>query len=174
MTKKMKVARIGLWSAMRAGFAVSAAVGLVVGLFWGMLFAVFAAFVADAASMRDPGFGSGAVVAMPLFGALMLGVVGAVAALLASLVYNLAAGVFGGLELEIEDAGEFSPIAASGNEMPSREVYSIARKVWRRPSVGLARRGSIHPRYAGAGARFDHPDPARGMPREGSSGKEEK
>lgn len=165
MRKKWTLARIGLWSAMRTGFTVFAAVGLIMGLFWGVMLALFASLMASAASVRDPGFGPGAVVFLPLFGAALMGGVGAVAALLSALVYNLSAGVFGGLELEIEAGAEPAPVAESGNGAPSPSVFGKIRRVWKQPAVGLARQGVVHPRSSGVGVRMEPAGPDRSVSR---------
>jgi hypothetical protein len=140
MTRKWTLRRIGLWSAVKAGFVVSAALGLIMGIFWGMVFAFFASLLANAASMRDPGIGPGAVIIMPVFSALFLGGLGASAALLAALVYNLAAGAFGGLELEIDDGDTSAQPQSEGNISTPERVYTKMRRIWRKPPSGLAAR----------------------------------
>ena len=139
MTQYLMLRRIGLWSATKTGFIVSAALGLIMGFFWGLAFVFFASLLASAASLRDPGIGAGAVVVMPALGALACGALGAVVSFLAALMYNLAAGVFGGLEFEMEGA---EATARPGKECApvSAPVVKPARRIWKQPHAGLALR----------------------------------
>jgi hypothetical protein len=100
----MVIRHVGVWSVARLYGALSAAMGL---LFGGII-ALAATLGGMAGAMRESGsglsggfgalFGVGAIIFLPLFyGALGL-IVGAIAAAL----YNLFAGMLGGIELETE------------------------------------------------------------------------
>jgi hypothetical protein len=141
MARIWKLKRVGLWSVVKTGFVVSVATGALIGLFWGMMFALFASFLETAtSSMRGPGFGPGAVLIMPVFSALFFGFFGAVTSFLAALIYNLAAGAFGGLELEIDTAEEPEQLTKTGNVTAPEAVYRRTRRVWRQPVASLVAR----------------------------------
>jgi hypothetical protein len=107
MIGRYRLARIGLWSAVRIGCVVSAAAGFFIGIVWGIVFAFFSSLISMAVSGRDPGFGAGAMVVFPILFTLLFGALGSVASFLAALAFNLAAGAFGGLDLEFDgDHGE--------------------------------------------------------------------
>ncbi len=113
MIRKMKLARIGLLSAVKIGFFLSAAGGFLIGLFWGVVLALFSSLVAMAVHARPPGMGPGALVVLPVFFAIFCGFLGAAVSFLGALVYNLAAGASGGLEVEADwDSGMERPVAA--------------------------------------------------------------
>jgi hypothetical protein len=98
----MVIRKIGVGSAARIAGALYAVIGLVGGCFIA-LFSMISAGLMGAAdnnlpSWIAPMFGIGAVVVAPIFYGLMGLVVGAVGAL----VYNLVAGMAGGLEIEVQ------------------------------------------------------------------------
>jgi hypothetical protein len=100
----MEIRRVGVWSAARLYGAVSAAMGLLIGLLIAcasVLGGAAGAFGQGAGSSSGPlgmMLGAGAVVALPLF----YGVLGLGAGALVAALYNLFAGLFGGIQLETE------------------------------------------------------------------------
>ncbi len=97
----MIVKRIGVWSAARIYGALLAAMGLLFGLMLAlasMVGAGLAGNMQDAPSWIAPVFGIGAIVALPIFYGVMGLVVGAITAVL----YNIFAGLVGGVVLETE------------------------------------------------------------------------
>jgi len=102
----MVLRRIGVWSAARLYGGVCAALGLV----FGAIFALVAGGMAGMASDGGAGgaglvsgpfgaiFGVGAIIALPLF----YGVMGVIIGALTAALYNLFAGWFGGIELDIQ------------------------------------------------------------------------
>lgn len=109
MNRKMKVVRVGLWSAVKIGFLLSAMAGFLAGLFSAVVFALFSSLISMAFSEYNPGMGPGALIAGPLFFAGFTGVFGAVCSFFLALAYNIFAGAFGGLEVEVEMEREPSP-----------------------------------------------------------------
>ena len=100
----MVIRRIGVWSAARLYGALSAAMGLLVGMLIaaasvvGRAAGVFGQGTESASGPLGMMLGIGAVVALPVcYGLLGLGVGALVAAL-----YNLFADLFGGIQLETE------------------------------------------------------------------------
>ena len=101
----MVIRRVGVWSVARLYGGMSAAMGLV----FGAVFALAAGFGGMAGAFRDPdtGFASGALGAMFGVGAIIIlpifyGVLGVVMGAIGAALYNLFAGMFGGIELETE------------------------------------------------------------------------
>lgn len=90
---------VGPGSAMKIGGFLYA----VLGLFMGTIFSAVAAMGAFAGGGREFGpfaalFGVGAIILFPI----MYGVIGAIAAAIGALLYNLCAKVMGGLEIEVQ------------------------------------------------------------------------
>jgi hypothetical protein len=101
----MVIRRIGVWSVSRLYGALSAAIGLLIGA----CFALVTTIGGMVGSTRDSGsvlgsggagamFGAGAIVLFPV----LYGVLGLVGGAIGALLYNLFAGMFGGIELETE------------------------------------------------------------------------
>lgn len=95
----MQLKRIGPLSLAKVFLVLYAGIGLIVGI----IFAVAAIAGATAGMSEEAGplagliFGAGAIIFLPILYAVM----GAVAALLIAGLYNLAAGLTGGVELEL-------------------------------------------------------------------------
>ncbi len=101
----MVIRRIGVWSVARLYGGICASMGLL----FGAIFALIAALGGMAGAMRESGsgfgtaglgamFGVGAIIILPLF----YGVLGVVMGAISAALYNLFAGMFGGIELETE------------------------------------------------------------------------
>ncbi len=99
----MVVKRIGVWSVARMYGALLAAMGLLIGLIIALVSVAGASFMnqaqtSDAPTWIAPIFGVGAIVVLPICYGLLGIVVGAVTAVL----YNIFAGMVGGVVLETE------------------------------------------------------------------------
>ncbi len=103
MTKKVKLKRIGLLSAVKIGGIVSAVMGFAVGTVWGIGLAFFSSIIGAAFSMDTSGFGIAWLIISPVMTTLLYGCIGVFFSFLGALVYNIAAGLLGGIELEAED-----------------------------------------------------------------------
>ncbi|HEX9365855.1 MAG TPA: hypothetical protein VF921_04465 [Vicinamibacterales bacterium] len=102
----MVIRRIGVWSVSRLYGGISATMGLIIGA----IFALVATLGGMAGAMRDSGsggfasgglgamFGVGAIVILPI----CYGVIGLIGGAIGAALYNLFAGMFGGIELETE------------------------------------------------------------------------
>jgi len=101
----MVIRRVGVWSVARLYGGISAAMGLLIGA----CIALVAALGGMAGAMRESGtglgagglgaiFGVGAIIILPL----LYGILGLVMGAIAAALYNLFAGMFGGIELETE------------------------------------------------------------------------
>jgi hypothetical protein len=101
----MTLRRIGVWSAARVSCALYAAIGLLIGAVISAVSLLATLIGAGSSAAAGPfgGFGGvlfgvGAIVLLPVF----YGLIGLVGGALAAAVYNLAARLVGGLELELE------------------------------------------------------------------------
>jgi len=96
----MIVRRVGVWSVARMYGAMSAVFGLIAGLFLACL-ALIGAGVAsqnpEVPSFAGPLFGVGAVIFLPIF----YGVLGLAAGAIGSALYNVFAGMVGGVEIDV-------------------------------------------------------------------------
>ncbi len=106
MSKMITVRRVGVFSFAKIQALVGAVMGLFIGLIYGVILMIFGAAMLSGGG-RDSGAAAaggivGGVVAIILF-PLIYGGIGLVFGAIGALVYNAAAGVIGGLELEIED-----------------------------------------------------------------------
>jgi hypothetical protein len=98
------VKRIGPGSAFKVGLVVYAFLGLIIGViaaFFSMIAGSLGSMAGHdtvAAHAFGLGFGIGSIIFFPIFYGIIGGVVGA----LSALIYNLAAGWVGGLEVEVQ------------------------------------------------------------------------
>jgi hypothetical protein len=101
----VKLKRVGVWSAAKVTGILYCAFGLIFGGIIA-LFSLFGSFMGGAmsgVSSSEPEaflgilFGAGAVVFLPIF----YGVIGLLGGALSAFLYNLVAGWFGGIELEL-------------------------------------------------------------------------
>jgi hypothetical protein len=95
----MVIRRVGVWSAAKLYAAITASIGLCVGV----VIAGLSAVGAVAGMQEDAGaiaglLGIGAIVIAPIF----YGVMGLIGGAIGALLYNLFAGLVGGLEVETE------------------------------------------------------------------------
>src|SRR5919107_777595 len=111
---KVQIKRVGVFSCAKIYSITLAAMGLIVGIIYGLIF-----MVVGGAMMAGGGRDSGAagasslvirvimMVAIPVF----YGVIGFIAGALGGVIYNVASGFVGGIELEIEniDGGYSAP-----------------------------------------------------------------
>lgn len=98
----MIVKRVGVASVAKIYGAICAAIGLVIG-FVVALASLVGAGMADSAegALLGPLFGAGAVIIAPVF----YGVMGLIGGALGAILYNVFAGMVGGVRLEVEAAG---------------------------------------------------------------------
>ena len=100
----MIVRRLNVWSVARLYGALCAAMGLLAGSILALL--ALAGGMSQSFRQSDAGFSSffgalfgvGAVIFLPIF----YGVLGVIVGALAAALYNLFAGMFGGIEMDIE------------------------------------------------------------------------
>jgi hypothetical protein len=111
MARKLIVKRIGVLSFAKVYAVLMAFVGLLVGLIWALILLVAGAAVSSVPQQQGAanGPGAGSIMAMGAVGALMIvifapifyGVIGFVFGAIGAALFNLAAGVAGGLEMDV-------------------------------------------------------------------------
>ena len=96
----MVVRRIAPLSLAKVAFALYATIGLFVGLIVALVGLTGLAFgdLGRAAPLLGLALGAGAIIALPVF----YGVMGFLVGLVSAAVYNLAAGIVGGVEVELQ------------------------------------------------------------------------
>jgi hypothetical protein len=121
---KVQIKRMGVLSCAKIYSITLAAMGLIIGVIYGLIFMVVGGAMM-AGGGRDAGpagvsslvIGLVMMIAIPIF----YGIIGFVAGIIGALVYNVAAGVVGGLEIEIEnmDGGtSYAPPAPNWGDQP--------------------------------------------------------
>lgn len=105
---KMQVKRVGVFSYAKITAVTCAAFGLIFGIIYGLIFMVFGAALMAGAGRDGAGAGAGGIVVgllmmigIPIF----YGVIGFIFGIIGALIYNIAAGFVGGIELELEPVG---------------------------------------------------------------------
>ena len=121
---KVQIKRMGVFSCAKIYSITLAAMGLIIGVIYGLIFIVLGGAMM-AGGGRDAGMAGGStlviglvmMIAIPV----MYGIIGFIGGIIGALVYNIAAGVVGGLELEIEnmDTGtSYAPPAPNWGDQP--------------------------------------------------------
>ena len=98
---QMTITRVGVLSVAKMEACICAVIGLIIGVIYGLIFMVFGAAMMSSSS----GAGGGSIIAglfmmigIPIFYAIL----GFIGGAIVGLVYNAAAGIAGGIELELE------------------------------------------------------------------------
>ena len=103
MYKKWRIKRVVLWPAVKTGGMVSGVLGFFLGIILGCLLAFFSSIIRFMFPVESVRFGLAALVFFPFVLALIYGILGMIFSFLCALLYNLTAGMLGGLHFEIED-----------------------------------------------------------------------
>ena len=102
----MVIRRFGVFSAAKIYAVVMAGVGLVIGVPFGLIMMIFGAAMMTGG--RDSAMGGGFSIVAGLFYMIGLpiieGIFGFIIGAIGALIYNVAAGIIGGLEIELENA----------------------------------------------------------------------
>jgi hypothetical protein len=103
---KVQIKRMGIFSCAKIYSITLAAMGLIIGVIYGLIFMVVGGAMMAGGGRQSGTAGASSLViglvmmiAIPVF----YGVIGFIGGLIGALVYNVAAGVVGGLELELEN-----------------------------------------------------------------------
>ena len=111
----MEIKRVGVLSFAKISGIVAAGLGVIIGVIYGLFFMIFGAAMLSQGGGGNAGMGGGsmvvvglvAMVAVPVF----YGALGFIFGALYAVIYNVASGFVGGIELEMEDknAPYFAP-----------------------------------------------------------------
>jgi hypothetical protein len=127
----MQVKRVGVFSYAKITAVTCAVFGLIIGVIYGLIVIIFGAAILAGAGRDSGTAGAGSIVAgllmmigFPIFYAIIGFIFGAIGAL----VYNIASGFVGGIELELENVGEVytappPPQYGAGQYQPGQQQY---------------------------------------------------
>jgi hypothetical protein len=110
---EMTVRRVGVLSVAKIEGLLMMVIGLIIGVMYGLIFMIFGAAMSSLAPREGQamgGVGSVAIgliimVAVPIF----YGVLGFVGGAIGALIYNAAAGIVGGIKLDLESEIPYAP-----------------------------------------------------------------
>ena len=101
----MQIKRVGVMSYAKITAVTCAAFGLIIGIIYGLIFMIFGAAMMAGSGRGSAGAGAGgiviglfAMIGIPIF----YGILGFIFGAIGALVYNVASGFVGGIELELE------------------------------------------------------------------------
>jgi hypothetical protein len=120
---KVQIKRVGVFSCAKMYSITLAALGLIIGVIYGLIFMVLGgAMMAGGGRDATPAGASSFVIGIVMMIAIPIfyGVIGFIGGIIGGLVYNVAAGVVGGLELELEnmDGTGYAPPAPNYGDQP--------------------------------------------------------
>ena len=121
---KVQIKRVGVFSCAKMYSITLAAVGLLIGIIYGLIFMVLGgAMLAGGGSNSGMAGGSSFVIGLVMMIAIPVfyGIIGFIGGIVGALVYNVAAGIVGGIELELEnmDGGTgYAPPAPNWGDQP--------------------------------------------------------
>ena len=103
---KMQIKRVGVFSYAKITAVTNAAFGVIIGVIYGLIFMVVGGAIMAGAGRGSAGAGAGSffigllmMVVIPIFSA----IAGFIAGAIGALIYNVASGFVGGIELEVEN-----------------------------------------------------------------------
>jgi hypothetical protein len=111
---EMTIRRLGVFSVAKIEGLLLFVMGLIIGVIYGLVFMIFGAAITSLAPSGDQAMGGvGSIIAgivimiaVPIF----YGVLGFIGGAIGALIYNLAAGVVGGIKIELEGVTpEYAP-----------------------------------------------------------------
>ena len=106
MTRLYRMRRIGIASVVTRVPLVMAGVGFVLGLIAAFWAAVLTASFTIVTGYDLSGIGFGMLILLPFGGMILLGIYGICMSFLFVVLYNVVAGLFGGIEVEMEEKQE--------------------------------------------------------------------
>ena len=101
---KMEIKRLGLLSVIKICFVLCFILGIFIGLLWAFILLIFGNLLAATLPM-DTEIGKIGLIGMiifPIFSGFFYSFIGSFFGLVAAVFYNIAAGLLGGLEIEID------------------------------------------------------------------------
>jgi hypothetical protein len=122
----MVIKRLGIFSVAKIYSVVMAGIGLLIGIPFGLIMIIFGAAMMSAAG-RDSAAGGGVGIGLGIF--YMIGlpiiyaVLGFIFGAIGALIYNMASGIIGGVEMELEnvDGGYAAPPPPQWGTQPQQQ-----------------------------------------------------
>ena len=121
---KVQIKRVGVFSCAKMYAITLAAVGLLIGIIYGVIFMVLGGAML-AGGGRDTGMAGGSTIVIGLVMIIVIpvfyGILGFIGGLVGGTVYNIASGIVGGIEMELEnmDGGTgYAPPAPNWGDQP--------------------------------------------------------
>jgi len=102
MEAHWRLKRIGILSVMKITAAISGVLGFVMGTVWALVIIFFSSLISMTMSNQISGFGFSALIIFPVLFAVFYGLLGAIVSFLFVLLYNIVAGLWGGIDLEVD------------------------------------------------------------------------
>lgn len=109
MHARWKLKRIGILSAVKIGGAISCFFGFITGLICAIIVVFFSSVVSMMLSEQPSGPGFATFLLLPALFTVFYGFLGAFGTFLYVLLFNLASGLLGGIDLEIDTVYESAP-----------------------------------------------------------------
>ena len=103
MHTKWRLKRIGIWSAIKICGTISGVFGLITGIIWGFMLAFLSLIIGHLYSLETAGIAFAALVLFPFLFTVFYGFLGIIFTFIVILIFNLAAGIFGGVQIEIDE-----------------------------------------------------------------------
>ena len=97
-----KLKRIGLLSAVKIGSVLSCVIGFIAGSLWALIIVFFSSLINMITNNQAPSLGFAALIILPVFFAGLYAVLGAIITFLSVLLFNIVAGLLGGLDIEVD------------------------------------------------------------------------
>ena len=107
MNKKWRVKRISIGTAIKVGGIVFSGMGFVLGTIAGCKIAFLSSLIDSAFSLNMFGFGFAALLFLPLLFTVICGFMGVFFSFLFALLYNIASGICGGIEVEMDEERKY-------------------------------------------------------------------
>lgn len=102
MNAHWKLKRIGLLSAVKIGSVLSCVIGFTAGTIWALVIVFFSSVLNMMMDNQAPALGISALIILPVLFAGLHAVLGAFITFLSVLMFNIAAGLLGGLDIEVD------------------------------------------------------------------------
>lgn len=121
---KVQIKRVGVFSCAKIYSITLAAIGLIFGILYGLIFMVLGGAMMAAGGGREAGAAGASSLVIGLLMMIIIpityGIIGFIGGLIGGLVYNVASGVVGGLELELEsmDGTTYAPPSPNYGDQP--------------------------------------------------------
>ena len=133
MAEKRHLTRIGLMSVAKTGGIVSGLSGLIAGVVIGAWFSFFVALIGASLGHDFSKTGFAALIILPILISLVFAIAGCFISIFLALLYNLAAVISGGIEIEIE--GGKASVDKTITELQDEKYRKNAFSLQARPEI---------------------------------------